>query len=260
MSGSWSQISVCVITLNEEENLRACLESVEGCGERIVIDSGSEDNTLQIAKEFGAHFKIKPWKGFAEQRREAEALANKLFVLFLDADERVSPELHHEIAMLLEKAGADERLYFFQRKSEFLGKTIRHGDWKGDWVARLAPLGKTHWVGREPHPYLTSLTGEKLENYHCKNVLWHRPYRDIKVFSQKIESYAKTWAQEAYQVNERGGKVKGFLRAIWRWFRGYLLRGGFLDGYAGWIIAKQNARMVWLKYLFLSQLYRKSRS
>ena len=257
MQEIWQEISVCVITLNEEKNLAACLASVKGCGEIIVVDSGSVDGTQKIAESFGAVWITKPWRGFAQQRREAEQRATKPFVLFLDADEQISEELQKEISILLQDPHASQQLYFFLRKSEFLGRRIHYGDWKKDWVARLAPRGKTEWVGREPHPYLQ---GIGLENYFCQNFLFHWPYENISTFTQKSELYARTWAQEAYQAKVRGGKITGGLRAGWRWVRGYLFKGGFLDGYPGWLIAKQNARMVWLKYLFLSELYRKTHS
>lgn len=251
LANAWSQISVCVITLNEEKNLSDCLASVKGCGEIVIVDSGSTDGTRTIAESYGAKWTVRPWKGFAQQRQEAELLASKPFVFFLDADERVSDALHAEIADLLQQPEASQRLYRMRRQSEFLGRKIQYGDWKKDWVARLAPRGKTEWQGKEPHPYLT---GKGLETYDCKNTLKHFPYPDVSVFFQKSESYAKTWAQEAYQSGKRGGRGIGFLRAIWRWVRGYLLRGGFLDGRAGWIIAWHNSRMVRLKYLYLSQL------
>ena len=254
---NWQQISVCVITHNEEKNLESCLESVKGCGEIIIVDSGSVDGTQKIAEHYGARWMTKEWQGFAQQRRAAEQLATKPFVLFLDADEEVSKELYKEISILLQQSQAEHRVYLFLRKSEFLGRRICHGDWKKDWVARLAPRGKAQWEGREPHPYLKS---KSLEVYRCQSPLFHRPYENLFVFTQKIESYAKIWAQEAYQTREKGGKVKGFFRAFWRWGRGYFFKGGFLDGYPGWLIAKQNARMVWLKYLFLSELYRKAHS
>ena len=256
-NSNWPQISVCVITHNEEKNLALCLESVKGCGEIIVVDSGSIDGTQKIAEYYGARWVTKPWRGFAQQRPEAEKLATKSFVLFLDADEEVSEELYREISVLLQHPQAEHRIYFLLRKSEFLEKRICYGDWKKDWVARLAPRGKTQWEGREPHPYLKS---ESLAAYLCQNLLFHRPYENLSVFVQKIELYARVWAKEAFQAGEKGGKAKGFFRAVWRWVRGYIFKCGFLDGYAGWLIAKQNARMVWLKYLFLSELYRKAHS
>ncbi|MEZ5404653.1 MAG: glycosyltransferase family 2 protein [Verrucomicrobiia bacterium] len=256
MQDFWSQISVCVITLNEEKNLSDCLTSVKGCGEIIIVDSGSSDATQAIAKSFGAKWIVKPWKGFAQQRREAELLASKPFVFFLDADERVSEALHAEISDLLRHPQAEQRLYRMRRQSEFLGREVRHGDWKRDWVARLAPRGQTTWQGQEPHPYLIS---KELKVYDCQNTLKHFPYPDVSVFFQKSDSYARTWAKEAYHSRKRGGQGIGCLRAVWRWVRGYLLRGGFLDGRAGWVIAWHNARMVRLKYLFLEELRHKEK-
>lgn len=252
-SSGWDRVSVCIVTLNEEENLARCLGSVAPCGEIVVVDSGSTDGTRAVAERFGARWLSRPWSGFAAQRTHAADEASLPFVLFLDADEWLGPELRGEVGLALQAPDAATSIWIFRRQSEFLGKVIRHGDWSGDYVARLAPRGRAVWRGAEPHPRLEA---PDLMSRTFRNPLNHRPYRDISIFSRKIESYAQTWANEAARAGARGGRVEGTLRAGWRFFRGFLLRGGFLDGWPGLIIARQNARMVYLKHFFLSRVGR----
>lgn len=249
-----SQLAVVVPTLDEERNLPACLGSVAPCGQIVVVDSGSTDGTRRVAEGFGAVWTEKKWEGFAAARDAGRKLCDKPFVLFLDADETLSPGLRQEIAAAIRGPSAGETLFGFRRVSEFLGKTIRHGDWKNDRVYRLCPAARASWVGDEPHP---RLDGAGLRQVMLRGELGHRPYRDEAQFAKKIESYAATAAEAA----AKGGAGapwcgEGFFRAWWRWCRCYLLRGGFADGYAGRVIARENARMVRLKYQHLSGLYK----
>jgi glycosyltransferase involved in cell wall biosynthesis len=247
---SWDQISVCVITLNEEKNLDRCLASVAPCGEIIVVDSGSTDHTESVARRHGARWFVHPWSGFAAQRRFAAEQADRPFILFLDADEWLGPGLRGEISRLLEHPDAGRRALEFRRISTFLGRQIRHGDWSNDHVVRLAPRGKFSWEGLEPHPYLLP---DACETLRCRQPLHHFPYAGLEIFRKKSESYARIWAEEARARGLRGTRAVGVLRAAWRFFRGYLLKAGFLDGKAGWEIALQNTRMVYQKYVFLSR-------
>lgn len=248
-------LALVVPVLNEERNLPRCLDSVAPCDEMLVIDSGSTDGTRSVADAAGARWIEHPWQGFAPQRNEAARQAGASWILFLDADEALSDRLRQDIARHLEQAGPDAPPAGFLRRSSFLGRDIRHGDWANDRVVRLVRRGAGEWGGLEPHPVLRTdqppvwLPGE----------LWHRPYASIEVFQQKIESYAFTWAKGALAQGVRGGRVTGALRALWRLLRGYVLRGGFLDGFPGWVIALQNARMVFLKYECLQRLRAGSR-
>ena len=252
-ASGWDRVSVCVVTLNEEENLARCLGSMAPCGEIVVVDSGSMDGTRAVAERFGARWLSRPWSGFAAQRTYAAAAASLPFVLFLDADEWMSPALRQEVETALDDPRASTSIWTFRRQSEFLGRIIRHGDWSGDYVARLAPRGRAVWLGAEPHPRLEA---PGLVPRTFRNPLSHRPYRDLATFGRKIESYAHIWAQEAARIGARGRRIEGVLRAGWRFFRGFVLRGGFLDGQPGLIIARQNARMVYLKHFFLSRVDR----
>jgi hypothetical protein len=243
-------LTLVVPVLNEEHQLPRCLQSVAPCAEIIVVDSGSTDGTKRVADEAGARWLEHPWSGFAPQRNHAATHATQPWLLFLDADESLSPELRADITRHLGRALPDAPPAGFLRRSTFLGREIRHGDWANDRVVRLVRRGAGEWGGLEPHPVLRTdqsavwLAGE----------LKHQPYASIEVFQQKIESYAFTWAKGALSTGARGGRVTGALRAVWRLLRGYVLRGGFLDGFPGWVIALQNARMVFLKYECLQRL------
>lgn len=245
----WDRIGVCVITLNEEENLARCLGSVAPCGEIVVVDSGSTDGTRAVAERFGAKWLTRPWSGFAGQRTHAAQAGSMPYLLFLDADEWLSSALRDEIDRALAEDNAPT-LWSFHRQSEFLGRVIRHGDWSKDYVARLVPRGCGAWRGSEPHPRLEA---PSLASRVFKNPLHHAPYRDLATFERKIASYARTWAAEAANAGAKGTPLMGLIRSCWRFSRGYILRGGFLDGRPGLIIARQNARMVYLKHLFLSR-------
>jgi glycosyltransferase involved in cell wall biosynthesis len=251
---AWERVSVIIPTLNEERNLPACLASVQPCGEVIVVDSGSNDGTRALVQQKGGVWLEKAWEGFAAARRAGEAVATREFVLFMDADERVSPELRREIAERIHSGEAAKEYLHIRRVSRFLGRKILRGDWSNDWVSRFAPRGCCTWEGLEPHPYLRV---ENLPRRRCAGVLEHEPYRDIDVFSKKIESYARTWAAESEGRGVRLSRwrllVAGAARAGWRFGRGLVLKRGLLDGRPGLVIAQQNARMVWLKYYFLAQ-------
>ena len=248
---AWDRVSVCIVTLNEESNLERCIESVSPCGELIVVDSGSTDQTREIAERFGVKWFVRDWDGFAKQREFAEQQATREFVLFLDADEWLSAELRTEIAELLALESSGRQIFALRRHSEFLDRPIRFGDWKNDWVTRLIPRNRARWSGVEPHPYLVS---KELSLHRCRYPLYHRPYRDEATFRAKLDSYARTWAKDAFQNGMRGGTLTGLSRGTWRFIRSYILRGGFCDGHPGFLIARGNAAMVRRKYFYLSEL------
>ncbi len=248
-----SEVSVVVPTLNEEKNLPTCLDSVAPCGQIVVVDSGSTDGTRAVAEKYGALWVEKKWEGFGPAREAGRLQCDKPFVLFLDADESLTPQLREEMAAAIGNPEAESSLYGFRRVSRFLGKTIQHGDWKNDRVFRLCASPRARWIGDEPHPRLNP---ENLREVFLSGHLKHAPYRDEKQFRSKIEIYAAAAAAAAFQNGaKKPGFGEGLFRAWWRWTRCYLVRGGFLDGRAGWVIARENARMVELKYRHLSEHY-----
>ncbi len=243
-------LSVLVITHNAERTLAKCLSSIpQGC-ELIVVDSGSTDSSREIAAIFGARVFVNKWEGFAAQRNYAVTLASSDWLLFLDSDEWLTASSGQEVIEFV-RNNLVKRAGVFRRLSYFNGRLVKHGDWANDWVARLVHRNNAIWVGEEPHPVLDV---KSLELIKLKNPLFHDPYSNIEDFERKIQSYAKQWAYSAYQKGTKVNALAYMTRAFWRWLRGFILRGGFLDGYAGAKIALMNARMVILKFRELKHL------
>lgn len=232
-------LSVSLVTKNEAANLARCLESIQGLASEIVIvDSGSTDDTRAIAERFGARWFERPWPGFREQKNAALAECTGEWVLALDADEALSPELRAELERFLAaptSAGAD-----FPRRSWFLGRWIRHGDWYPDRVLRLFRREAGQWSGTREHTAV-ALHGSCA---HLRADLLHWPFPNMRRFVEKQLSYAESYATDARPASG----LKCFSRAAWRGLRGYVLKGGFLDGFPGLWIAVGNAYATFLKY------------
>jgi len=251
------KISACIITLNEERNLARCLKSVAPLADEIlVIDSGSTDATPEIAAQFGARVVHQDWLGYVGQKNFALAQAVHSWVLSIDADEEISPELATALARIKGDTAADapgapngyevSRIVFYQ------GRWIRHGDWYPDRLVRFFRRTEARFTGGYVHEKL-ELRGE---HPILPGHLYHFTYEDASDRADRCARYAALWAQSAYEEHRRARIWSGPLHALARLGRGYLFKGGFLDGAIGWEIAAGNAREVWLKYHLLWKLNR----
>jgi glycosyltransferase involved in cell wall biosynthesis len=227
-------LSVPIVTRNEEANLPRCLASVAGlAAEIIVLDSGSTDRTEAVALAGGARFQHQDWLGFRDQKNAALALCTQPWVLALDADEELSPELRAEIEAFFAE-GADRRFdgASFPRKVWFLGRWITHGDWYPDRKLRLVRRDKARWAGSPEHDYLEINGPEK----RLAADLHHYSFPDINSFIRKIAVFGDEFLKRELAAGRRWSLLRTVLRPAWRFFRGYVLRGGFLDGFPGlWI-------------------------
>lgn len=242
------ELSVIIITKNESLNIRACLESVAWADEIIVVDSGSSDDTVTICREFTPQVFIHDWPGFGPQKNRALGYASKNWVLSLDADERVTPELRMQLVKAMEEAGKDG--FYLPRLSQFCGSFIRHSGWYPDYVLRLFKRGKGRFSDNLVHEsvILQGSTGK------LSVPLLHYSYLNEEDVNRKVEQYASAGA---LQMFNNGKAVKGAdapVRAGWAFLRTYCLRLGFLDGAAGFHIARMNARTTYLKYKKLQAL------
>ncbi len=240
-------LSVVLITKNEAGNIRACLESVSWADEIIVVDSGSTDSTVAICREFTAHVFVEAdWQGFGVQKNRALSHASCDWVLSLDADERVTPELRVQLldAMLSAKCEG----YYLPRLSQFCGQFIRHCGWYPDYVLRLFKRGAAQFSNDLVHEsvLLEGHTGK------LSSPLLHYSYLNQADVERKVEHYSSSAAQQMFEAGKQAGAAP--LRGGWAFVRTYLLRLGFLDGRAGWNIAKMNARTTYLKYRKLAEL------
>lgn len=248
------KISVCIITFNEEENIRRCLSSCSMLADEIVIvDSGSTDATQQIALEFNCKFYHQDWLGYVAQKNKALELASNEWILSLDADEALSPELQAEI-MREKSIDQPESVAGFSmpRCVYYEGKWIRHGDWYPDRVVRLFRKTRARFVGGKVHERL-QLNGNVKKLY---GDIYHYSFKNQSDHIERCEKYARLWAEEKFETGVNAGILSPYFHAAFRWFRGYILRAGFLDGKQGFKIAYHCARETFLKYKILRELNR----
>ena len=242
-------LSVIIITKNEAANIRACLESVAWADEIVVVDSGSADNTVNICKAMGARVYVHPdWLGFGPQKNRALSYATKEWVFSIDADERVTPELHAELIQAMNEEHAQG--FYLPRLSQFCGRFIRHSGWYPDYVLRLFKRDAGRFSDNLVHESVL-LTGRTAK---LKSPLSHYSYLTIDDVERKVEHYSTAAAQQMFQSGKQSNWLDAILRAGWAFVRTYILRLGVLDGSAGWNIARMNARTTYLKYRKLEAL------
>ncbi len=248
-------LSLFVITLNEERNLCRCLESAADLAtELIVVDSGSTDGTRAIAESFGARWYDQPWLGMREQKNVALNHCTQPWVLALDADEELSPELRAEIAAFLTAPPADADGLRCPRKSRFLGRWIRHGDWYPDWQLRLFRREKARFAGEAGHDHVELAPGSGTRKTRAE--LLHYSYPSVASFLEKLNAFSDAHLATQIARGKSWNLLGNLFRPWWRFFRGYVLRFGFLDGFPGYWIAKATAFSAFVRH---SRLYEHAR-
>ena len=239
-------ISVVLITKNEEASLRRCLDSVKWADEIVVLDSGSTDATVQICREYTQRVYETDWPGFGPQKNRALARAGGEWVLSLDADECVSPELREEIMAIVSGSGKFDA-YAIPRLSSYCGRFMRHGGWWPDYVTRLFRRGKGHFSDDLVHEKLMvdGTTGR------MKNHLDHHAFDDFEEVLRKINEYSSASACMLRERGRSGSLSQALAHGFWAFFRTYVLRAGFLDGRHGFMLAVSNAEGTYYRYLKL---------
>jgi glycosyltransferase involved in cell wall biosynthesis len=243
------KLTVTVITRNEARHIGAALDSVAWADERIVVDSGSTDETVAIAQAHGARVEVRDWPGYSAQKNAAARLAANDWILSIDADERVPPELGAEIRALLER-GPSARGYRVPRVTRYLGRWIRATDWYPDYQLRLYDRRFGRWNGRPVHESI-DLDGEP---GLLRNDLQHYAYRDISHHLETIDRYTSLAADQAHVEGRRTTVLGAVVHAKLAFLRNYILRGGFKEGAVGLIVSLLNAYYVFLK---LAKLWEK---
>jgi len=239
-------LSVIIITKNEEQRLACCLESVAFADEIVVLDGGSTDRTVEIGQAKGARVEISTqWNGFGPQKNRVLNLATGDWVLSLDADEEVPPELATEILQTLRNPAVD--CYEIPRLSEFCGRFLRHSGWYPDYVARLFKRGTARFSDDLVHERL--LFDGPIGR--LKQPLVHRGYRGASDTLQKIDRYSTAWAEQALRTGRQANFAAAPLHGLAAFVKTYLLRLGFLDGAAGLAVAISSAQVGYYKYFKL---------
>jgi len=244
------RLSVILITKNEAERLPRCLESVRGLADEIVVlDSGSSDATLEIARRYTDQVHSSAdWPGFGPQKNRALDYATGDWVLSLDADEWLTPELAAEIRQTLQAPQA--KVYEIPRLSSFCGRPMRHSGWWPDHVARLFQSGAARFSDDLVHERLVySERAARLQN-----PLHHETYRTLDEMLVKLNRYSSDGAQNHHNRGKRGGLGKAIGRGLWAFVRTYVIRAGFLDGREGFLLAVGNAETTYYRYLKLMYL------
>jgi glycosyltransferase involved in cell wall biosynthesis len=233
---------VAVITLDEEARLRQCLDSVAWADEIVVVDACSLDKTVQIAREFTDRVIVRPWAGFAAQKNFALEQSAGDWVLSLDADEEVAPELRHEIMTTI----ADPRAcagYAVRRQNMFLGRFIRYGGLYPDWQVRLFRRGRGHFADRAVHESVTVAGPVGRLRGH----LVHRSYAGVSDFIERANRYSSLAAEQLVRDGRRVGAGALVIRPLGRFLSMYVIQRGFLDGRRGLLLATLYAYYVFMR-------------
>jgi glycosyltransferase involved in cell wall biosynthesis len=244
-----NRISACLITLNEEHNLPRALASLAGIADEIVVvDSGSTDRTEAIAREHGAAFFSRAWSSYGEQKNFAAECASNEWILSMDADEELSSALQTSL-LQWKNAKPKFSVYEVARKTWYLGGWVNHSGWYPDFQRRLYDRDEARFSGiiHESVRFVGPpgrLNGDLL----------HYTVRSFEEHQHKVDKYTELAAQQLHWEGKRYWRSAILLATPWRWFYTYFLRGGFLDGHRGVLIAWMAARSVRLKYAKLGKM------
>jgi glycosyltransferase involved in cell wall biosynthesis len=246
-------LTVAVIALNAESQLGELLASVAFAGEVLVVDSGSTDATVALAESRGARVVRKEWLGFGRQKQFAVSEAANDWVLCLDADERVTPELERSIRAAL--AGGRYRAWRMARRNRFLGTWLRHGEGYPDWTLRLFHRAHASWSNDDVHEaVLTTAEVGRLEGD-----LLHDSAEDIATYLAKQNRYTTLHAQALHRQGVRAGYAKLLVNPLARFLKFYVLKLGFLDGGPGFAHVVIGCSNTFHKYLKLIEMQRAAR-
>ncbi|AJX32070.1 glycosyltransferase family 2 protein [Burkholderia oklahomensis] len=239
-------LGVALIAHNAAARLAECLDALSFADAVVVVDGGSTDATAEIAKAHGARVIVAAdWPGFGPQKNRAVAALDTDWVLSIDTDEIVTPELAASIQAAMRAPRA--QVYALDRLSSFCGRWVRHGGWYPDWVPRLFRRGAARFSDDLVHERLVfDGPAAKLDGK-----LLHYSYEDFETVLRKLDAYSSAGAAQRRAAGKQGGFAKALGRGAWAFVRTYLLRRGFLDGRAGFMIAVFNAETVYYRFLKL---------
>ncbi len=247
------EISAVLITFNEEKRLELALKSVQGLvSEIIVVDSHSTDDTVRIARRYSEHVYERNWANFADQKNFANSKASCLWILSLDADERVSPELRAEILSLAKGEHACAG-FSAPRQVRYLGRWIRHSGWFPDRKVRLFRKDRARWEGDFVHEAL--VVDGRIEK--LKGAIHHFTYDNIAEHVACINKFSDLGAQKLYARKKRCRLFHLLCWPVGRFLKSYVLKLGFLDGFPGLVISVLNGYSIFIRYAKLREIWKK---
>jgi glycosyltransferase involved in cell wall biosynthesis len=248
-----NQISCVLITFNEAENIRRCMEALTWCDEIVVVDSGSIDDTLKICEEFNCKIHHKDFNGFGEQKRFAVSLTQNNWVLNIDADEVVSDELHKEIITELKNDESEYAGYYLPRSLFFLGKRFKYGRESKEYYLRLFNKNHGNFTEDKVHEKVI-LTGKSKT---LKGELFHYSYTSLHQYFEKFNSYTTKAAQALFEQGKRRSLLLTVIGFPFYFIKNYFINGNILNGMQGFLWALFSSFYPVVKYAKLWSLYNK---
>jgi glycosyltransferase involved in cell wall biosynthesis len=241
-------LSIVIITKNEALNITDCLVSAAFADEILVMDSGSHDDTVALAKSMGAKVLETDWMGFGPQKNRALYNAKGPWIFVLDADERISAELANEI----QEAIKQNQYVVFEvpRRSLFVSKFMNHSGWRPDFTKRLFKKDVARFSDHKVHEHLET----SHQHGRLRESLIHYSYRDFETVLAKMNSYSSAGASDAFYSGKKGSLKKAIGHGLWAFIRTYFIRAGFLDGREGLMLSIANAEVTYYRYIKLSYL------
>jgi glycosyltransferase involved in cell wall biosynthesis len=243
------KLSVTIITLNEAEHIAAAIDSASFADEIIVVDSGSTDATVAIARRKGVTVIEREWPGWITQKNFAGDTARNDWIFSLDADERITPALAQEIQQLL-RSDPPRRGYRMPRVTYHLGRWVRTTDFYPDYQTRLYDRRAARWQGGYVHESVSVDGGPG----QLRNEIEHYSFRDLRDQLDRINKYTTLSAKQMYEAGRRAGVIDLIVHPPAAFLRNYVLRRGVMDGAAGFTISAMNAYSVFLKFAKLREL------
>lgn len=251
-----NKLSVVIITKNEASNIGSCLDAAIAVSDDIwIIDSGSTDETINISREKGAHVVEGEWKGYGAMKNWGNSFCTNDWILSIDADEVLSPELIHSINQLSLK---EDKVYLLDRITYYDGQWIKHCGWYPDWKPRLFNRNHARWLDDLIHEELTYDSSYKMSSVKLVGYLYHYSYPTLQHHLSKIDHYSKLSAEALFLKGKRSNFFKQYFSPIIRFLKTYFIKMGFRDGKAGWSIASHDALLVYKKYKLLKKMTKHS--
>jgi len=250
MAKSRAEISAIVVCFNEEDRIRECLESLKWCDEIVIVDSFSTDRTVEICRQYTDRVMQRRWAGYRDQKAFAHSQATREWVFLVDADERVPPSLKEEVLDALDRHGEGFAAFSVPRLVHYLGRWWWRGGWYPDYDVRIFRRDRATWGGLDPHERI--IVDGKIRR--LKSPLHHFSYRDIDDHLDRINRFTTVSAAELKGQGRRWRLSDNLLRPPFRFFRSYVWKRGFLEGFPGFFVAATAAVYVFLRYAKLREL------
>ena len=246
------KLSAAIMTFNEERNLERTLKALADiCDEIVIVDSGSTDKTKEIAEKYEARFIYQPWLGYGKQRNAAIDNCSGKWILAVDGDEELSPELKQKITEII-NGNEDKKVYEINRLSVCFGKKIKHGGWGTSYAVRL--FLKTAGRFNDNTVHESFVTQEEI--FKIKENIYHHSYLTLEDYFSKFNRYTTEGALEYYKKGKKASIGQVVFNPMYKFIRMYIIRLGFLDGIEGFLLASTSSMYSMVKYFKLREIYK----